>query len=467
MQISTANAADFSAKEELSAFVTQVLGIDLSQYNQTNENYKIKYPSTYGGVVKEEDLTSDYYANDGSHIQVFAVIYNGYPGMIIIDCLGSTKYVNQPLPENKLNAAKTVLARYPSFAAAYGIDSQAAVAASTMLEPLTELVTTETTQGNMKMEAWARINSDWLSLIGSTVNDTGIDWTYTAKGYDADKKCLRVTFAESEQGFEVIFQDTWGLFQIADVSVSEFEAKNIARSTASKLNLTSVGADNSTVVLHPDWSGERVDARLVMVPGQVYNDSLNAEIHYADSGSIVREPLMLYPEWVFIFYFDKNIGDMTGVQVGVWGDTGEIVLCTAYGHYGNGAPIWTPPSTQGHELLPNATDLPTPPSSPTLTPISSPNSSPTNTPIQTQSPNPTTLQTTTGTQTPTHTNTPTQAPSASPQTSAASDLASTQTCLNTTDLIATILTLFILTALIVATAFRQKRKQRRLIKNRL
>jgi len=74
-----------------------------------------------------------------------------------------------------------------------------------------------------------------------------------------------------------------------------------------------------------------------MVPGQIYNTSLNDALHHANMGSIDRDPLTLYPEWQFVFYFGKSMGNIIGVQVAVWGDTGEIVNCNPYGFYGPGS----------------------------------------------------------------------------------------------------------------------------------
>ncbi|MDR2707593.1 MAG: hypothetical protein LBB87_02440, partial [Nitrososphaerota archaeon] len=43
----------------------------------------------------------------------------------------------------------------------------------------------------------------------------------------------------------------------------------------------------------------------------------------------------LYPFWTAVFYFSYPIGNVYGVQVGVWGDTGEVAYCWETGSLGS------------------------------------------------------------------------------------------------------------------------------------
>ncbi len=52
IQISKAEA-DFTAKNRLTAFLSEVIGLDLTRYNVT-ESSGFSYPSEYGGLVKQE-----------------------------------------------------------------------------------------------------------------------------------------------------------------------------------------------------------------------------------------------------------------------------------------------------------------------------------------------------------------------------------------------------------------------------
>jgi hypothetical protein len=55
---------------------------------------------------------------------------------------------------------------------------------------------------------------------------------------------------------------------------------------------------------------------------------------YHIPSNMSRDPLMLYPYWAVHFYFNESIGGNVGIQVGVWGDTGEILYCSGFGYYG-------------------------------------------------------------------------------------------------------------------------------------
>ena len=56
-------------------------------------------------------------------------------------------------------------------------------------------------------------------------------------------------------------------------------------------------------------------------------------------GKIARDPLKLYPYWQLYFYFPGGeIGDYSGIQLGIWGDTKEIIYCSGFGFHGTSAP---------------------------------------------------------------------------------------------------------------------------------
>ena len=44
--------------------------------------------------------------------------------------------------------------------------------------------------------------------------------------------------------------------------------------------------------------------------------------------------MTLYPYWQLHFYFNESIAGNVGVQVGVWGDTSEIIYCSGFGYFG-------------------------------------------------------------------------------------------------------------------------------------
>ena len=51
------------------------------------------------------------------------------------------------------------------------------------------------------------------------------------------------------------------------------------------------------------------------------------------SSSTSRDPFILYPYWNIRFYFKEEISRISGIDVGIWGDTGEISYCSIFGFH--------------------------------------------------------------------------------------------------------------------------------------
>jgi hypothetical protein len=67
-------------------------------------------------------------------------------------------------------------------------------------------------------------------------------------------------------------------------------------------------------------------------------DVINNELLAQGTGvnfSANRDALTLYPFWTAVFYFSYPIGNVYGVQVGAWGDTGEVAYCWEQGFLGS------------------------------------------------------------------------------------------------------------------------------------
>ncbi len=63
IQTSGAESADLAAKDLVPMFLTDVIGLDMTKYNKTNEGYGLDYPSYYGGEVKEENFFFELVSN--------------------------------------------------------------------------------------------------------------------------------------------------------------------------------------------------------------------------------------------------------------------------------------------------------------------------------------------------------------------------------------------------------------------
>ena len=322
--VDTTNA---TAKDKLPVFLSEVIGLDFTKYNVTNQGYSVSYPSNYGGLVKDE-VISFTLESSSSKISVMGIFDNGFIyGIIFRPIDGSVIYSQQP-STNVLKESENIIQKYQTFAKNYGIDTSHLTPALSILNSVTDLTTSSIISGNTKLE----ISSLILSLPNSTINQTSFAWIYTANGVDVPNKCLRIDF----DGNVIAFKDTWGLYSVGSFGVlSKDEATSVAWAAAKDYNLTMTDENNVSTIVKPDWSNMTSTIDLNMIPGQTYNNSLNNALNFASMGNTTRNPLTLYPLWQTIFYFSKHIGDAVGIQVGVWGDTKEIAYVSEYGFLGD------------------------------------------------------------------------------------------------------------------------------------
>jgi len=347
VQISRADPVDFTVKDMMPAFLSEVVGLDLTKYNITKEGYSVSYPSYYGGLVKDEviSFTLEY---NSSKIGVMGILDNGFIyGIIIRPINGSIMYARQP-STNALDESRNILQRYKIFAENYGLGTSHIDSALTLLNNatrassasadlhllnnITGFVPSVTTAGNTKQETTQK----------------GVSWIYTDRGVDMPNKCLKISFGNNI----LFFADTWNLFTVGCFSViSEDEAKSIGWDAAKNFDLILVDENGTLFSVNPEWSN-RASVTLSMIPGEIYNR--DPDDHFVNPGNATRDPLALYPQWQMVFYFNKSIGGAVGIQVGVWGDTTEIAYISEYGYMdapagNNDATTSTDPSSDDPE----------------------------------------------------------------------------------------------------------------------
>jgi hypothetical protein len=330
IQTSWGATEDVTAKDMVPAFLSDVVGLDLTKYNMTDEKYTVSYPSFYGGVVKDEVISYDL-KSDNSELSVMGIFDNGFIyGLIVRRISGSIMFSWQP-STNAVDESSDILQRYKTFAENYGFDTSHIISALTRLNDatsasslnadlhlfnnITGFVPSVTYAGNVKLET----------------TEKRIRWIYTDRDVDMIGKIVSISFGSNS----LSFRDTWNLFSVGSFSViSREEALQIALDAANNHDLTLVGAnDTAHVVEKPGWSN-RTSIALSMVPGEIYNTELNMRTQFRTGGNATRDPLMLYPLWKTVFYFSENVGHITGIQVGVWGDTKEIHYISAIGYLG-------------------------------------------------------------------------------------------------------------------------------------
>jgi len=356
-QTTKADPADFTAKDKLPAFLSEVLGLDLTKYDIT-ESSGFSYPSEYGGLVKQEVISYHLDCN-GSRIDIMGIFFNEF--IYAIDILpnqGPLIYTQQPSTD-ELDKTRDILERYQIFAQNYGMDASHVDSALNMLDEVSDLTEASITEGNTKLE---------ITIFQSNPNmdsakNVLFSWMYTAEGVDFFNKRLEISL----YGNASSFKDTWNLFSIGSFSViSEGEAKSIAWDAAQSYDMVLIGENDTLVHVDPEWSN-RSSINLRMIPGQIHN--IDPEYNAVNAGNATRDPLALYPMWHVAFALNHSLGGVDGIQVGVWGDTSEIAYISEYGHLG-GPPINiepelpTEPPTEEPETTPTEQTEPEPENNP-------------------------------------------------------------------------------------------------------
>jgi hypothetical protein len=325
--VAAAGVESFSAKEKLPALLSDVIGLDLSKYTITEERYKPRYE--YGGAVEVEYCGFTLVDKKDGEVSVMSEFYNGVPNWVLISpSTGSLYYSIEP-PKSSVEKMKNILERYVTFAQKYDITTLDASLAFDLLNkapdrlPEGDRLPVKDSSGDMTLY----------------IAQNSFGFAYAVNGVAVPNRSWSIDFTDV-----ITFHDTFGLYRVCDVNTyaSEEEFVSFAFVLAQKFCddhlFYQVGEDGVEVEVRPDWSNMRSEVGLLMISGQQYNNPINNELLAQGTGvsfNADRDALTLYPFWSAVFYFSYPIGNVYGVQVGVWGDTGEVAYCWEQGFLGN------------------------------------------------------------------------------------------------------------------------------------
>jgi hypothetical protein len=263
----------------------------------------------------EEEILSCELEYEETKMDTMSIFCDGHMKFLKIYSYPGDVYIySESQPANILSQAKNILQKYQTFASRnYEKDISYLVHMKNILASVDDLKPTEFTEGNITFQ------------ISTDGNNTRIQWIYTESGISMERKRVAIKFRDNTF---VSFRDTWGLYGVSGLSkISSKEALQIALDAAQNCEL-SIRHENGEVELVkvPDLENAPFDISLIMLPYR--------NLDYNIPSRIERDPLMLYPYWQAHFYFNESIVDNIGVQVGVWGDTSEIIYCSGFGYYG-------------------------------------------------------------------------------------------------------------------------------------
>ena len=346
------NRTNYSTKQATQnlylTFLTSVLNINLTKYTVGQSDYFVSYPPKFGGTIREEYFS--YLFNSGlGTIDTWSVFDNGRMSVCSIRTTGQVLYTQAPAG-NIADATNAFFRQYKTFVSgSYPEDS------SYLQQALTSVSTVNMQQSADKLSGDMELT---VSPPSPSAAQTSIQWAYSQNNITDSMKNINLIFANNTI---IWFGDTWNLYSVSNVTpISENKAESIAFNYAKSYNVIVESIQTPTasyVQVKPDWSNMTYEGELLMTPGLSLSDSLApADITYPTNTT--RDALTLYPIWQFILYFNKPIGTILGLEINVWGDSGEIAFCTEYGYLGGTGSTPTPqPTSTQSAPQPTSNDL--------------------------------------------------------------------------------------------------------------
>ncbi|MGB9960450.1 MAG: hypothetical protein ACPLKQ_08065 [Candidatus Bathyarchaeales archaeon] len=289
LQIPTAYLVESTTGNKVLAFLKDVVGLDITKYDAKQVTVPVQsdLSDLYETGWIKYTLTSP-----ESKIDILCNFRNN----LLVWCkltviAGSPLYI-QSQPANVIEAAKGIIQRYQIYSGASYIKTM-----QNMLEQINELKPAAIKSDNVKLN------------ISIEENYAYIKWMYTINNIDVPSKAVSLIF---KNGDLYLFRDTWDLYKIGttEVVISKEEAISIAKKHVQKYSYTVDGIliSNFTIL------DEQVIATLSM----------------QDRGNYT-----LYPHWEIRMGLDRVYpGGVTGFQVMLWADTGEVTHITPIGSLG-------------------------------------------------------------------------------------------------------------------------------------
>ncbi|MBN1784616.1 MAG: hypothetical protein JW815_02655 [Candidatus Bathyarchaeota archaeon] len=275
----------------------------------------------YGGLAEKKVISPDFGYN-GTSFGTMAMFVNEHMPSLKLYYYGEEDYIySEPQPTDIVGRAKGILERYQIFFKEnYGKDAPYIAHMLDMLNSNDDLSLPVFSEGNLTFR------------FSQTGDKSRIQWIYTEDDVEIEHKSVSIKFRYNS--FES-FHDTWALYNVSGLNTISFkEGAKLVVEAAQKGELRRTLADPGTGYVN---ISELVDTQysvsLIMSPFH-FDD-------YSVPSKISRDPFTIYPFLHIYFYFKDSPTRLMGLELSVWGDTGEIRYCTdvGKGFSGNG-PIY-------------------------------------------------------------------------------------------------------------------------------
>jgi hypothetical protein len=287
-----ARAAEINIQQKGLDMTKNVVGLDLSKYTVTQKEDTTDQQATYLGLIPQENVKYNL-VSDSGELTVLYTFAEGKLQMIqVLDNFG--KPITNKLPNVAPKMAYDFLSDYEAYTAnpLYG-ELKSTLNNVDAGKNLTK------TEGNTVLEI-------------TTIDDyTNFKWYYTANGAIAPySKFISLSF---KNGFLSAFVDNWQLYDVGN--------SNIKLSKEDAANMALEAARSHT------WNGKLEDDTLYATKFNSSNIkwvSLTFDNSLGINNTRSENPLVLYPVWHVGIALDKWYGQLYGVVVDIWADTGEV-----------------------------------------------------------------------------------------------------------------------------------------------
>jgi hypothetical protein len=315
-----AYSLDSPFPEEALVVFNDVVGLDMEAYSA---NMRKHFQDVYFGVLLEEVVQYNLESN-GTRARMECTFTNGTLRTINVWELVGVPNMIQPVSD-VLEMAKGFLSRYQNYSGFSHCD---------VLKPMLDTVTGS--------ENVTTISDDVKLVVTVTRKYTSFRWTYTLNGGEATSKCLVLNF---ERGFLNYFIDNWNFYKIGGLGtmLSREEAIDAAIEAAENYSWR-VSMGNGTWLEVTEFNITEVNEATLMFSNDIWPEDARG-----------GDPLTLYPRWRIKLHFDKLYpGKVYGVNVGLWGDTGEVHRIRTMIFMGDSS--YTPPGDNEDPIEPPVDD---------------------------------------------------------------------------------------------------------------
>lgn len=289
------NAASASAKEITvqqrgQIILTDVLGIDLSKYTLTIQQYN---EEPFLGIVPQSNIQYNLQSST-NNFEMLCTFTNGSLQLMHVLENGGSSMLTATADVLHLSKAKSFLRSYQSYSgdSFYGI-------LESMLNTVDASKNSSVITGNTQLD------------VTPSGTSTTFRWTYVSNGIQAPVKCVALSYTD---GVLKYFVDNWNLYTIGDthIELSENEAINNGFASAKSFSW-SIGSGDSIFEVRD------FNVTQAMVWDTVFANSLSVE------SARSHNPFILYPirhVWVSL---DKYYpGNVYGIEVFYWADTKNL-----------------------------------------------------------------------------------------------------------------------------------------------